>query len=284
MKRSLIELHAAVLIMGGTGLFAKTITLPAGDIIALRCAIASLALLAFVKLTGTRLRVTNRTDVGWIIALGVIVAVHWVCFFTSIQLSSVAVGVIAIFTYPVMTALMEPLFFPEPIDRRNLAIALVVVVAIYLAIPAGATGSRVGLGAALGLLAAFLYSLRNLLYRRYLKHYPSSTIMFYQVAVAAVVLLPFLSPGIDLVIDYRWVQLIALGVVFTAVSHTLYVQSLRAIKASTVGLISCLEPIYGMILAAFFLAEMPAVQTALGGVVVVGAAVYTSVRVNREEE
>jgi drug/metabolite transporter (DMT)-like permease len=284
MKRSLIELHTAVLIMGGTGLFAKMITLPASDIIALRCVVASLALLAFVKATGSRLGLMNRTDVGWIIAMGVIIAVHWVSFFTSIQLSSVAIGVIAIFTYPVMTALMEPLFFPEPIDRRNLAVAVLVFAAIYLAVPDGAIGSRTGLGAAFGLFAAFLYSLRNILYRKHLKHYPSSTIMFYQVAIAAAVLIPFLSPGIDLFIDYRWVYLIALGVIFTAVSHTLYVQGLQAIRASTVGLISCLEPIYGMILAAVFLAETPGVKTVAGGLIVVAAAIYTSVRVNREGE
>jgi drug/metabolite transporter (DMT)-like permease len=281
MKRSLIELHIAVLIMGGTGLFAKAITLPAGDIIALRCVIAAAALLAFVAMTGMRLAITAFSDAAWIIVLGVILAIHWVAFFTSIQLSSVAIGLIAIFTYPIITALLEPLFSVEPLDRRNLAIAVVVFAGVYLAVPGGAGADTSALGAAWGIIAAFLYSLRNVLYRKYLRSYPPGTIMFYQAAIAAAVLLPFLTPGIDLVADARWVYLIVLGVVFTAVAHTLYVQSLREIKASTVGLISCLEPIYGMVLAAFLLAETPGMQTIAGGLIVVAAAVYTSIRISR---
>jgi len=78
MRKSMIELHVAVLIMGATALFAKLIHLPPHDIIALRCLIASLTLFGFCHLTGTRLTIDRRSDLGWIIFLGLLIAVHWV--------------------------------------------------------------------------------------------------------------------------------------------------------------------------------------------------------------
>ena len=282
MRRQLFELHIAVIIMGGTGLFAKLITLPAVEIIPLRCVVAALTLLVFVKLTGTRLVIERRADMGWIFLMGAIVSVHWVAFFTSVQTSTVAIALIASFTFPAMTVLMEPFFFDEPLDRQNLAIALIVFGGVYVAIPGGFTGGQTAIGAAWGILSAFLYAVRNVLYRKHLSHYPSSAMMFYQVAVAAVVLLPFVPADIDLVKDHRWLYIVVLGVIFTAVSHTLFIDSLRTIKASTAGMLTALEPIYGIILAALVISEMPEMKTVAGALIVVAATLYTSFRVGRD--
>jgi drug/metabolite transporter (DMT)-like permease len=284
MKKSMIELHISVVIMSATALFAKLITLPPTDIIAFRCVVAALTLLLFTRLSGTRLGLLHRADLGLLLLLGLLIAVHWVSFFTAVQMSGVAISLIAMYTFPVMTVLMEPLFFKERIDRRDLTVALIVLAGVYLAVPGGIQGGRIALGAALGILSAFLYTLRNILYRKYLSRYPSSAMMFYQIAVAAVLLLPFVSPGIDLLADRRWIYIIFLGVIFTAVAHTLFVDSLRTIRASTAGLIASLEPIYGMAFAAVVLSEIPVMKTVAGGLIVVGAAVYTSIRAGRMEK
>ena len=284
MKKSMIELHISVVIMSATALFAKLITLPPTDIIAFRCLVAALTLLLFARLTGTRLGLLRRADLGLLLLLGLLIAVHWVSFFAAVQMSGVAISLIAVYTFPVMTVLMEPLFFRERIDRRDLTVALIVLVGVYLAVPGGIKGGRVAFGAALGIFSAFLYTLRNLFYRKYLSRYPSSAMMFYQIAVAAVLLLPFVSPGIDLLTDHRWLYIIVLGVIFTAVAHTLFADSLRTIRASTAGLIASLEPIYGMAFAAVVLSEIPAIKTVAGGIIVVGAAVYTSIRAGRTEK
>jgi len=283
MKKSMIELHISVVIMSATALFAKLITLSPTDIIAFRCLVAALTLLLFTRLTGTRLNLLRRADLGLLLLLGLIIAVHWVSFFTAVQMSGVTISMIAMYTFPVMTVLMEPLFFKERIDRRDLTVALIVLVGVYLAVPGGIHGGRIALGAALGIFSAFLYTLRNILYRKYLSRYPSSAMMFYQIAVAGVLLLPFVTPGIDLLTDHRWMYIIVLGVIFTAVAHTLFADSLRTIRASTAGLIASLEPIYGMAFAAVVLSEIPAVKTFAGALIVVGAAVYTSIRAGRTE-
>jgi drug/metabolite transporter (DMT)-like permease len=284
MKKGMVELHVSVVIMSATAVFAKLITLPPRDIIALRCVVAALSLLLFTRLTGTRLGLLRRSDLGLLAVLGLIIAVHWVTFFTAVQMSGVAIGMIALYTFPVMTVLLEPLFFAERIDRRDLMVALIVLFGVYLAVPGGIQGGRVALGAAMGIFSAFLYTFRNILYRKYLCDYPSSAMMFYQIAAAALVMIPFISPDIDLAKDHRWLYLILLGVIFTSLAHTLFVQSLRTIRASTAGLIASLEPVYAMVFAAAVLSEIPGILTVAGGIIVVGAAIYTSVRAGKMDK
>jgi drug/metabolite transporter (DMT)-like permease len=284
MKKNMIELHVAVIIMSATSLFAQLIHLPPKDIIAFRCLIAALALFLFCRLTRTRLTVDRGSDLGWLLLLGLLIAVHWITFFTAIQMSGVAVGLTAFFSFTIMTVLMEPFFFHERMDRRDLAVALIVIVGIYLAVPGEISGGRVAVGAAFGIGSAFLYALRNILYRKHLSRYPSGAMMFYQVSIAGFALLPFLTPGIDLLLEHRWVYLILLGVIFTAAAHTLFVGSLRTISASKAGLITSLEPVYGMIFAAAILSEIPGIRTAAGAMIVVGAAVYTSLHAHRTEK
>jgi drug/metabolite transporter (DMT)-like permease len=283
MKKGLFELHLSVIIMSATPLFARLVKLSPTDITAFRCLIASLTLLLFARLTGTQLTLLRRSDLGLLLMLGLFMALHWVTFFAAVQICGVGISLIAVYTFPVMTVLMEPLFFRERIDRRDLAVALIVLFGVYLAVPGGFGGGRIALGAALGIVSALLYTLRNLFYRKYLCDYPSSTMMFYQIAVAALLLLPFVTRGIDLVTEQRWIYILLLGVVFTAIAHTLFVGSLRTIKASTAGMIASMEPIYGMAFAALVLSEIPAVKTVAGGLIVVGAAVYTSIRAGRAE-
>ena len=68
-------------------------------------------LLFFMLLRGEKLLLNCLKDYGIAILLGIIMAVHWVMYFASMQYSSVSVGMIALFTFPVITVLLEPFFF-----------------------------------------------------------------------------------------------------------------------------------------------------------------------------
>jgi drug/metabolite transporter (DMT)-like permease len=47
----------------------------------------------------------------WLLMLlcGLLMCVHWVTYFHAMQVSTVAIGMIALYTYPVMSVLLEPL-------------------------------------------------------------------------------------------------------------------------------------------------------------------------------
>ena len=76
--------------------------------------------------------------------------------------------------------------------------------------------------------------------------------------------------------------LLFLGLLLTALSHTLFGYALRYLKAKTVGLVACLQPVYAIIYGMVLLHSMPDTATYLGGAIIVSAAIYESVREHRK--
>jgi drug/metabolite transporter (DMT)-like permease len=78
--------------------------------------------------------------------------------------------------------------------------------------------------------------------------------------------------------------LIVLGVVCTALAHTLFIRSMRVLSAHTASVIAALEPVYGIALAFALLGEAPGWRTLIGAALIVGAALRTSSRANQGNE
>ena len=51
---------------------------------------------------------------------GFLMAVHWVAFFYALKWSNVAIGMLSIFTYPIMTTLLEPIFLKTKFQTSHL--------------------------------------------------------------------------------------------------------------------------------------------------------------------
>ncbi|WP_228730128.1 DMT family transporter [Shewanella sedimentimangrovi] len=280
-RSGLLELHLAVLLFGGTALFSKLIPLPALDITVLRSAIAAVVLALLVRLGGQRLQLSRWQDYGIAMGLGITVSLHWVTYFASMQLSSVAIGMIAFFSYPVMTVLVEPLLTGTRLRAMDLVCGLAVLVGVALLIPEASLGNNVTLGIALGVLSAALFTARNLMHKRYFAQYSGPHAMFYQTLVAALFLAPFMQQGPGALDSDGWQLVLLLGVAFTALPHGLFTSALRRLSAKTVGLVSCLQPLYGALLALFILGEGLDGKTLLGGALVVATAVFETQQSHR---
>lgn len=283
-QRSMLGLHVGTALLAGTALFPKLITLPADQIVALRSLVAVAALLVFARLRRVHLGLLERGDWWRIGLVGALMAAHWVTIFYCIQMTTVAVGLICLFTFPVIVVFLEPWFSRERIQLRDVVSAVAIVLGVYLVAPGGSLQDTYTLGVFLGLVSALAYALRHVLYRRYLGLYPSTTMMLYQVAIAALVTLPFLREGVDLSVDRRWLYVLLLGVVFTALPHTLFAHSLRHLSAKTVSLITSLQPVYGAALAVLILSEWPDPPTLAGGLVILIASSYESLRAARRRD
>ena len=76
--------------------------------------------------------------------------------------------------------------------------------------------------------------------------------------------------------QYPYVILLAL--VTTAIGHTLFVNSLKYFKASTASIIGSTQPVFGIIIAFFFLNEIPTIHTFVGGALILATVVIESIR------
>lgn len=270
----LIELHLAVLMFGGTALFSKLIPLSALDITFWRCIAAALILALLIKFSRKPLSLEHKHDYLIAIALGIIVSLHWVTYFAAMQLSSVAIGMIAFFTYPVMTVIAEPLLTGNKIKLIDMISGILVFIGVILLIPEANFSNDTTLGIAIGILSAMLFTARNLLQKRYFTQYSGPHAMFYQTLVAAVFLMPWHETPLDSITLDVWELIILLGIVFTAAPHALFTSALRQLSAKTVGLVSCLQPFYGAMLALMILGETLNLNTLLGGTIIVATAIF----------
>lgn len=270
--RSIIELHISTIVLGMTALFSKFIQLPAYTIICIRSFITAAALACFIWWLRQSFLLRSKRDAGIFLLLGLLLAVHWVTYFHAMQISTVAVGVISMFTFPVMSALLEPFFSKEKWNIRELISASMIVIGIYFIVPAFTLSNQTTQGIAWGLFSALLFAIRNIITRHCIKDYKSSVLMYYQTLITGVVILPFTAWIIPSIDTDTWSKLVVMAVVFTAIPHTLFTRSLSHLNASTAGVIVSLQPLYSTIYAAFILGEIPSLYIWIGGTLV-GSAV-----------
>jgi len=280
--KGLLAVHSAVLIFGLTALFSKLISLTALEITLLRSIFAVLIIFAFFFWQKKSIKLSKAKDYGIIILLGVLLALHWVTYFHSMQVSSVAVGVIALYTFPIITVFLEPLFHGERPHIKDVISALTVLLGIYLLVPEFALNNETTQGILWGVLSALFFALRNIVQGHYFKGYSAKHSLFYQTLVTFIVLLPFSFEVIPEVTNIQWGQLLILGVFFTAVPHTLFAFSLLNLKAKTVSLVACVQVVYATVFAALLLGEWAEFSTVVGGTIVVSAAMYESYTAGRK--
>ena len=279
----LLSVHSAVLIFGLTALFSKLITLSAIEITLLRSVFAVIAIGIYIKYLNESLKLNNKRDYLIAMLLGFLLAIHWVTYFHAMQVSSIAIGIISLYTFPVITVFLEPFFHGERPHIKDILSAIVVLFGIYLLVPEFSIDNQTAIGVFWGVLSAFMFAMRNIIHGRYFRAYPARHALFYQTIAVIVLLTPFSAQVIPEVSQTQWLQLVALGIFFTAVPHTLFAHSLLHLKAKTVSLVACIQVVYGTIFAALFLTEIPEWSTIAGGLIVISAAVYETMTSHKQK-
>lgn len=275
-SKHLLQIHIAVLLFGMAGLFGKLIALPAMIIVLGRVFFAAISLYFILRLAGRPLRLGAPRAYVLLSALGIILALHWIAFFQSIQLSTVAIGLLTFSTFPIFTVFLEPLFFREQLTVRDIMLAAITFAGVALVVPDLSLDSSGAQGALWGMASGLTFALLSILNRRYVRTYSSLTLAFYQELAATIILLPALWILRPVFSAGDVGLLIMLGIVFTAVSHSLFINGLKNVPARTASVIASLEPVYGIVAAIFVLQEFPAWREILGGAIILGATAYVT--------
>lgn len=275
-SRGLLQLNLAVVLFGFTALFGKWLTLPALVIVFGRVVFAFFALLLLLPFTGQNLRLERRKDFGPLLLLGVFMTAHWVAFFQSVQVSSVAICLVSFSIAPVLIALLEPLFFAhEKFTLGSVILALVVMVGVAIATPSWRLDNTTTQGVLWGVASGIALCFMTLLNRGQANRYPTLVITTYQMGIVALLLLPTML-SLHPHVTARDLGLLAcLGIVFTGVAQLLFVQAIKVLSARLASVVSSgMEVVYGVALAALFLHEAPAPRTLVGGAIIIAATLY----------
>ncbi len=268
--RGLVSVNIATLFFGLAGVLGKLSGLPAPVITLGRVVFSGIALGIIVALTHVTLRPRSRQDLVLLVTQGIILAIHWTAFFQSIVVSSVAIGLLSFSSFPLFTAALEPRLLGQRPRRIEIVAALLILPGVYLLAPHISLASRATQGVLWGLLAGATFALLSVVNRGLARRYPALTIGLYQDSVAALALLPtLLLTTLSVALTARSLLiLLVLGVVCTALAHTLFIAGLKDVRAQIASLIAALEPVWGIGFATLLLGEIPSGLTLLGGALI----------------
>ncbi len=277
-SKHIFWLTVATIFISTSGALGKYIDMPAPVIIWWRCALGALFLFLFIKFKGIQLKIENKTDGVSILLAAIFMGAHWITYFYALKLSNVAIGMLSIFTFPVITAILEPLFSEVKFDPMHIVLGMMVLLGVYILAPDFDLENTKLQGLFFGIVSAVFYSLRNLILKKKTHLYNGSILMFYQVTILTALLLPilFLMDSTAITTEYPFVILLAL--LTTAIGHTMFLNSFKHFKVSTASIIGSSQPIFGIIIAFLFLNEKPSWNIIMGGSIILLTVVIESVR------
>ncbi|MFM7153502.1 MAG: DMT family transporter [Bacteroidota bacterium] len=258
--RAYFYLHFCVFIWGFTAILGKLITLKAVPLVWWRVLIASSVLAVFIPRAQWKL--LTRSAFLQMTGIGVLVALHWLCFYGAIKLSNASVAVATMATTSFFAALTEPLILKQRIKWYELGIGLVILPGMALVVGNIDWGMRTGF--AVGAVGALLAALFSSLNKKMIENNPQPPLVMSAVelgaaTVACTLILPGLLwtapetaiwPGED---DWYW--LLLLSIACTVLPYYLSLKAMKHITAFAANLTINLEPVYGIVLAALFFRE-----------------------------
>jgi drug/metabolite transporter (DMT)-like permease len=274
-RRAALAVFGLAAAWGAIGVIVRQVDLPAVAIVAARCWFAVLAIAAAY---GVRRAVRGAPTppvwplprVGLVVVLGLLLGVHWLCLAAAQQRAPIGTVLLLTYLAPVLVALLAPRVLGERVTQVTyVAVGLALLGTVLLARPEPGQGD----GVALAVAAAITYAAITLLSKRVVGVVGGVRLGFGQLLVAGLALAPLAAgaPWGSLGADWWW--LVLLGVVFTGVLGPLYLVLLDRLPASTVGVLTYVEPASAVLFAWVFLGEVPSLLTLAGGTLIVVAGI-----------
>ena len=275
---NIIILNLGMLCISTSGPLGRFITLPPPLIIWFRAFVAFFVLGAYCYWKKEKIRrgfVENRST---IIFSGTLLTLHWVTYFFALQWSGVAIGMLSMFTFPIITVFLEPLFFKTKFHPIHLMFGALILIGIYLLVPSFNYENVQTKGLFMGLFSALAYAFRNLIIKKNVQKFNGSLLMFYQMGITIILLFPVLMFYPLDTFTTQIPYLLFLGLVTTAIGHTLFLNCLTYFTVSTASIMNSIQPIFGVIIAFFFLNETPPASSLIGGGIILITVVIESLR------
>ncbi len=252
MKQALIKLHISVFLAGFTGILGKLIQLNEGLLTWYRIMITVFILLIWLTWQ-KKLSPVSPKNVYKLLGIGILIALHWVCFYGSIKASNVSIGLVCFASVGLFTAILEPLLARKRISWSEVGLGLISLMGIYLIFHFDA---RYRTGILLGVASAALGALFSVLNKINVELAPPKTLMVYELSGGLVMLtlcMPaylyffpteYIFPNLT---DWFW--LLVLALFCTVLAMDLMLQALQKVSAFTQNLSLNLEPVYGILMA-----------------------------------
>ena len=258
--RAYILISLLAICWGSIPLIIRASDVSSLSLVGIRTFLGSIFLLIFVL---QRRQITKDLLYSGIF-LGPLLAIHWSTMFKSIELNTVAIGIGLVFSYPIFILIIE--FF----RGRNIKLFQVILIltgffGLYLLLDFSTISSAIGV--VYGLVSAFSLAILIIYGSAKSLQFGGLNVAFVQVSFAAIILSPFTYDGFSWMLDNILVSMF-LGFFLTGVGLTTYWYVIKFISPVSIGTVTYLEPVTGVIFGAMILNESLRISQYIGFAIV----------------
>lgn len=266
-------------VFGTIGILRRYIPLSSSLVALVRGVIGSLFLMLVVLLNRKKPDLAAiRRNLILLVISGAAIGVNWIMLFEAYNYTSVATATLCYYLAPILVILASPLVLKEKLTLKKglcTAAALVGMVLVSGVLDAEFSGISELKGILFGIGAAVLYASVILMNKKIsgVSAYDKTIV---QLSAAAIALLPYVllteNWSTVTVTPLALALLIVAGILHTGVAYWLYFGSMGDLPSHTVALLSYIDPILAIILSVVLLKEPMSIASAIGAVMVLGAA------------
>jgi len=236
---------------GLIGLFTRKMSesgLDAIQITFLRNLCASIVLFIIIFVRNRKCLKVSLKDLWMFVGTGICsIAFFNICYFKAIQITSLAVAAVLLYTAPVMVVVLSCIFLGEKFSlKKAMALTLAFVGCICTTGILGTTPSISWIGMVIGLGSGLGYALYSIFGAIALKKYDTFTITFYTFLIATLGLFPFSRPGAMMGSLQKGFVLIpvtiGLAIFSTVLPFLFYTTGLKYMEAGKASIMAFIEP------------------------------------------
>lgn len=287
LNRHFLLLHLIVFIWGFSPILGRFIKVDAWQLVWFRILITVPPIYFYTRYKKQSLALDIKQFLQ-LFGIGLIIMIHWLCFYGAIKVSNVSVTMVAFSTGTLFSSIIEPVFFKRRIRAYEVIIGLIIIGAIALIF---SIETQFWLGIILGILAAFTSSLFGVFNGILAHKIKPAVISFYELSSAFIGLTfifavtgnfttGFFSLDHDSVIG-----LLLLSLVCTVFPFITSVDLSKHISPYTIVLTVNLETVYGIVWAILFFNENNELKpTFYVGVLVILAAIFLNSYLRKQNE
>lgn len=257
-KKSLIQLHLFVFLAGLTAPIGNLIQLNGLILVFYRMVLTVLALIPIYIFHKSDLTITLKDRLK-LMLVGVLIAIHWVCFYGSIKLANVSIALVCISSVGIFTALLEPFINKSKFIWNDIFIGLLSLIGIFFIFQFDIHFRN---GIIVGLLSALFASIFTIINKKLTSTYTTQTIQTFEMSggllfltLVILVLNAYQQSAFIFPTKSDWFWLVILALVCTVLANFLMLNALKRISAFTLNVTLNLEPVYGIIIAVILFEE-----------------------------
>jgi drug/metabolite transporter (DMT)-like permease len=253
--RDYFKLHFIVFLWGFTAVLGKLISIPPVEMVFYRTLLAAIGMVVLMIFLKKSFSVSRKDLVG-IFLTSIIVAIHWVTFFVSGNISNPSTSLVGFATCSFWAAFIEPIAKRKKIQLLEIGLGLIVLLGLTIILT---FNFQYPLGLFLGIVSGMTAAVFSVINSKLVHRVNAYTITFYEMLGASLVILFFMpvyqhtwAPQGELNLAPTFVDWIYIAIMALACSVYAFSVSINLSKKLSVFFIQLalnLEPVYGIILA-----------------------------------